>query len=260
MEMAELTVWPVMMSKGAMVDKSTLTHGMNQGVMTEIACVYYVIKGGAETVVVDTGLGDPEWSKKYHARKPVSPAAPRPQYQDLPTGLKKLGLHPDDIPIVICTHLHWDHCFNNDLFKKAKIVVQREEMRYAIAPLPEHALFYESQLIKMRPPWLKAIENIEMIEGDMEIIPGIDVVTVPGHTPGSQGVNVKTAKGNYFIASDFCPLFENWEGSPPLLKHIASPIHVNLEDYYRSFKKVEAFADFVLPGHDVKVLERECYP
>ncbi len=260
MKMSDLTIWPVMMSRSGGVDKSTLTHGMNQGVMTEIACVVYVIKGAAETIVVDTGLGDPEWSKKYHVPKSHHRAVGRREYQDLPTGLKKLGLHPDDIHIVVCTHLHWDHCFNNDLFKNAKILVQREEIRYAIAPLPMHALFYESQLIGMRPPWLKAIEKIEVIEGDMEILPGIDIVTVPGHSPGSQGVNVKTARGNYFIASDFCPLFENWEGSPPLLKHIVSPIHIDLEDYYRSFRKVEKFADFVLPGHDSKVLERECYP
>jgi glyoxylase-like metal-dependent hydrolase (beta-lactamase superfamily II) len=174
-------------------------------------------------------------------------------------GLKKIGLHPDDVDIVICTHLHWDHCFNNDQFKNARIIVQKDEIRYAIAPLPMHALFYESQLIKMRPPWLKAIENTEVIEGDMEISPGIDIVKIPGHTPGFQGVNVKTAKGNYFIVGDFCPLFENWEGAPPL-KHIVSPIHVNLEDYYDSFKKVEKMADVVLPGHDIKVFEKKCYP
>jgi glyoxylase-like metal-dependent hydrolase (beta-lactamase superfamily II) len=111
----------------------------------------------------------------------------------------------------------------------------------------------------MRPPWLRALENIDIIEGDLEIAPGINIVKIPGHTPGFQGVNVTTAKGNYFIASDFCPMFENWEGSPPL-KHIVSPVHVNLEDYYDSFTKVEKISDFVLPGHDMKVFEKKCYP
>ncbi len=251
--MSELTIWPIKMGEGRGTDKSGLTHGMNQGVKIDLAYIVYVIKGGEETIVVDTGLGGPEWARKYHDRQLY-------EHQDLAGGLKKLGLHPDDIRIVVCTHLHWDHCFNNDLFKNARIIVQAEEARYAIAPLPMHAVFYESQLINMRPPWLKAIEKTETIEGDMEIFPGIDIVAIPGHTPGGQGVNVKTSKGNYFIASDFCPLFENWEGSPPLLKHIVSPIHVNLEDYYRSFKKVEKFADFVLPGHDIKVFEKEWYP
>ncbi|MCX5908389.1 MAG: N-acyl homoserine lactonase family protein, partial [Deltaproteobacteria bacterium] len=195
---------------------------------------------------------NPEWCTKYHGYN-------LSRYQSVEEGLKKVGLHPDEIDIVICTHLHWDHCFNNDQFKNARIIVQRDEIRYAVTPLPMHALYYESQLIKMRPPWLKAIERIELIEGDREICPGVTVIKIPGHTPGFQGVNVKTAKGNYFIAGDFCPLFENWVGSPTL-KHIVSPIHLNLEDYFASFAMVEEIADFVLPGHDPKVFEKEFYP
>jgi N-acyl homoserine lactone hydrolase len=249
---SELTIWPIKMGVVPGCDKSTSTHGMNQGVKIDTAVIVYVIKGAKENIIVDTGMGNPEWSEKYHHIKIL-------QYQDLAVGLKTLGLHPDDMDIVIGTHLHWDHCFNFDLFKRARILVQKDEIRYAIAPLPMHALFYESQLIKMRPPWLKAIEKIELVEWDMEISPGIDILKIPGHTPGFQGVNVRTAKGNYLIASDLCPLFENWEGVPPL-KHIVSPIHVNLEEYYDSFKKVEKMGDFVLPGHDVKVFEKKCYP
>ena len=250
--MVEWTIWPIRMGLVKAGDKSGLTHGMNQGVMIDTCVIVYVIKGAGESIVVDTGMGDPDWSEKYHHKKPED-------YQDLPAGLEKIGVNPDNVHTVICTHLHWDHCFNNDLFKNARILVQKDEIRYAIAPLPLHALFYESQLIGMRPPWLKALEKIELIEGDKEVAPGIDIVKIPGHTPGFQGVNVKTRKGSYFIASDFCPLFENWEGAG-FHRHIASPIHVNLDDYYRSFEKVEKIAGFVLPGHDVKVFGRERYP
>lgn len=138
--------------------------------------------------------------------------------------VKKIELKPDNIDIVVCTHLHWDHCYNNDLFKNAKIIVQEDEIRYAIAPLPKHALFYGSQLPKMRPPWLKAIEKIELIDGDMEIPPGFRIVKIPSHALGSQDVNVKTAKWNYFIAGDFCPLFENWVANPSLIHIILSCI------------------------------------
>ena len=250
--MSPITIWPVNAGVLPNVDKSLFTHGMNQGVKVDVASIVYVIKGAKENIIVDSGISDPEWAEKYHHYTVV-------RNQDLVEGLKKVDLNPDEVDIVICTHLHWDHCFNNDQFKNARIMVQKDEIRYAIAPLPMHALIYESQLIKMRPPWLKAIENIEIIDGDMEISPGIDIVKIPGHTPGFQGVNVKTVKGNYLIASDFCPLFDNWEGAPPL-KHIVSPIHVDLEDYYDSFEKVEKIADFVLPGHDPKVFEKEFYP
>jgi glyoxylase-like metal-dependent hydrolase (beta-lactamase superfamily II) len=252
-EMSDFSIWPIQVGFHPGADKSRLTHGMNQGVRIDAAIIVYAIKGAKQNIIVDTGCGDPEWTEKYHRYKIV-------QDQDLAGGLKEIGFNPKDIDIVICTHLHWDHCFNNDLFTNAKIIVQRDEIRYAIAPLPMHAIFYESQLVNMSPPWLKALDRIELIEGDMEICPGIDIVKIPSHTPGFQGVNVKTANGNYFIGSDFCPLFENWEGQGPLLKHIVSPIHVNLEDYYDSFAKVEKIADFVLPGHDIKVFEKKCYP
>jgi N-acyl homoserine lactone hydrolase len=250
--MAEWTIRPIRMGVVQGSDKSGLTHGMNQGVMIDTCVIVYVIENGSESIIVDTGMGDSDWSEKYHHKQVQD-------YQDLTTGLQKIGVNPDNVRTVVCTHLHWDHCFNNDLFKNAKILVQKDEIRYAIAPLPLHALFYESQLIGMRPPWLKAMERIELIEGDKEVAPGIDIVKIPSHSPGFQGVNVKTRKGNYFIASDFCPLFENWEGAG-FHRHIISPIHVNLDDYYRSFEKVEKIADVVLPGHDVKVFERECYP
>jgi len=250
--MSELTIWPVRKGVISGIDKSHFTHGINQGVKVDAASIVYVIKGAKENIIVDSGVSDPEWAEKYHHYKVI-------QNQDLAEGLKKVELHCDEVDVVICTHLHWDHCFNNDQFKNARIIVQKDEIRYAIDPLPMHALIYESQLIKMRPPWLKAIENIEIIDGDMEISPGIDIIKIPGHTPGFQGVNVKTVKGNYLIASDFCPLFDNWEGAPPL-KHIVSPIHVDLKDYYDSFEKVEKIADFVLPGHDPKVFEKKYYP
>jgi len=250
--MPELTIWPIMSGEMSGVEKSHFTHGMNQGVKVMGAIIFYAIKGAEENILVDSGGSDPVWAEKYHGHK-------LSRYQTVEEGLKKAGLHPDEIGTVICTHLHWDHCFNNDHFRNARILVQKDEIKYAVAPLKIHAVYYESQLIKMRPPWLKAIERIELIDGDREICPGISVIKIPGHTPGFQGVNVRTAKGNYFIASDFCPFFDNWAGSP-VLKHVPSPIHVNLEDYFNSFEKVDGFADFVLPGHDPKVFEKESYP
>ncbi|UCE51173.1 MAG: hypothetical protein JSV31_18135 [Desulfobacterales bacterium] len=81
---------------------------------------------------------------------------------------------------------------------------------------------------------------------------------LPGHTPGFQGVHVKTKNGNYLIAGNLCPLFENW---PNLDKQQVPPgIHVNLIDCYDSFLKVRAFADFILPGHGPRVLEQDSYP
>ena len=110
----------------------------------------------------------------------------------------------------------------------------------------------------MSPPWLNDIKRLEVIQGTRQIFEGLQIMKIPSHSPGFQGVSVKTKKGDYFIGGDFCPLFENWKRE--WRNCIPSGIHVNLTDYYQSFKYIETIAEFVLPGHDFKVLDQECYP
>jgi N-acyl homoserine lactone hydrolase len=246
------TIWPISVGTIKQVEKSNLTYGHNQGEKLTICSVMYLLKGGQEMILVDSGMSDPDWAGKYH--HPSS----RHTSENPITALSRLGVAPEEITKLVCTHLHWDHCFNNSLFTKARIIVQKDEIQYALFPVPIHALYYEAFSIGMTPSWLKDIGRFEIVDGDLEISPGISVVKIPSHTPGFQGVNVKSRKGNYFIGSDFCPLFENWSGRDK--EPVPSGIYVNLIDYYDSFKKVNRFVDFILPGHDRKVLEHECYP
>lgn len=250
--MDKWTIWPISVGTIGKVEKSNLTYGSNQGVKIDVCSLMYLLKGGPELVLVDTGMSDPGWAGKYH--HPSS----RDESQEPLNALAKLGVSPDEISTVICTHLHWDHCFNNSLFTKARIIVQKDEIQYALFPLPIHCVYYEAFSIGMTPSWLKDIGRFEIVDGNREIVAGISVVKLPGHTIGFQGVSVKTRKGNYLIGSDFLPLFENWPNKNE--DPIPSGIHVNLFDYYDSFKKVKEFAGSILPGHDIKVLEQECYP
>jgi glyoxylase-like metal-dependent hydrolase (beta-lactamase superfamily II) len=110
----------------------------------------------------------------------------------------------------------------------------------------------------MTPPWIKALVRIDIVEGELEIERGISLVPLPGHTPGFQGVLVELQSGRCLIAGDICPLFENWEGNEQSM-NIPPGIHLNLRDCYDSFRKMESIADMVLPGHDLRVLEKEVY-
>lgn len=246
------TIWPICVGTMSEIEKSNCTFARNFGEKLDTCSVIYLVRRGDEMILVDTGMSEPVWATKYH-----HPAL-RNGSQEPITALAKLGVAPEDISIVILTHLHWDHCFNNSLFPKARFIVQKEEIPYALFPLPVHALYYEAFSIGMTPPWLKDICRFEVVDGDREIVSGVSVVKLPSHTPGFHGVNVNTQKGNYLIGGDFCPLFENWPGKNK--EPIPSGIHVNLVDYYESFKKVNTFVDFILPGHDLKILEQECYP
>src|SRR5262249_42586222 len=66
------------------------------------------------------------------------------------------------------------------------------------------------------PRWMPVFDRMQVVDGDVELLPGLDLVCLPGHTPGMQGVSVATAGGAYLIAGDAVPLYENWEGDAHL--------------------------------------------
>jgi N-acyl homoserine lactone hydrolase len=246
------TIWPINVGTIKDVEKSNLTYGVDHGVKIDVSSVIYVIQGERDLVVVDTGMSNVEWATKHHH------TCERKAFQEPLQALLNAGFNPEEVTMVILTHLHWDHCSNNGLFKNARFFVQKEEVNYALFPLPLHGVYYESPIIGMTPPWLGALDRFEILESDKEILDGISILKIPSHSPGFQGVKVETKKGRYFIGGDFCPLFENWKDKSG--NFVPSGIHVNLEDYYKSFNLVKNQADFVLPGHDPKIFDQVCYP
>ncbi len=251
--MEQYTIIPIKVGEFQAIEKSNLTYQIDCGRKLVAPIIMYLVKGRDKVLLVDSGGSDEAWAAKYHhglKRGPeMEPAA----------ALKKLGVNIEDLDLVVNTHLHWDHCFNNALFTKAKIYVQKREMEYAISPLPPHWVYYESYQLGKRPRWLDSIERMVAVEGDRNLLPGLDLVTIPGHTPGMQGVLVNTSDGRYLIASDCLGLFENWTGSG-IHKHVPSGIHYNLADYYKTFEKMETICDHVLPGHEPLVFEHAEYP
>ena len=100
------------------------------------------------------------------------------------------------------------------------------------------------------------LDKITAIDGDYKVEEDIEAVFIPSHSPGFQGVRVRTAVGNYFICGDAVGLYECWEAMP----HIPSGIFNNLEDYYKSMRRIENEADYILPGHDPAVFSKAYYP
>jgi len=217
----------------------------------ESPIVIWYIEGASSKILVDTGGSHPqtEISKKY--RYPYT----RTLEQEPVNALKSIGVSVDDIDIVINTHLHWDHCYNNHLFKNATFVVQKKELEFAIAPIPTQENVYESIALGMTPPWF-ATKRWEVVDGDEEIAPGVSVIFTPGHTKGIQSVLVATEQGPYLIAGDTIPLFENWKG-----KHsVPNGIHVDLEVYFQTLRKIYDLNAVVLPGHDTAIFNSAVYP
>jgi glyoxylase-like metal-dependent hydrolase (beta-lactamase superfamily II) len=138
--------------------------------------------------------------------------------------------------------------------------LQEKELLYAMRPLPPDEKFYEAAALGFSPPWMKDLPRFTLVNGDYSLLPGLDLVFLPGHTPGFQGVLVQTRKGGYMIAGDCLGLRENWPESADFRKAIPSGLYYSLSDYYASFEKIARLCDDILPGHDAKVFEQTKYP
>lgn len=237
---------PVFHGKFYNFDKSIFTYKKDAGVKITVPLVSYLIEGDGLCILVDTGPPDPELAKGMTHRC-VEEAT------FLKEELGKMGVVPEQIDFLVLTHLHWDHSYNLELFPDIPIYVQKRELQYAVAPLPSDNVPYCYDPRNGKPSWFTGFQQMKVVDGDCNVAPGIRLILLPGHTPGIQGVLVDTVEGKYLIASDTYPLFENYEAMSP------SGIHVDLKEWFASYEKTKEICDFILPGHDMKILDRSVY-
>ncbi len=208
----------------------------------DVPVIAWYIEGSDKKILVDTGGGDP-------LRAPAC-AAPykRAPDQTLERALGKIGVTCEDVDIVVLTHLHWDHCGDNDLFPKATMIIQSEELESARSPFPVTARGYNR----------KMVDEIDytVVSGDQTIANGVKVIYAPGHSFGFQEVLVENGSRKILIAGDTISFFKNLEQDPPLI----SGSYVDLNAYYKSLEKMARLnADVILPGHDCCVFEKQFY-
>ncbi len=228
--------------------KPTVTYMRGWGETWSPELLMFLIEGGETPILVDTGPLDAAHAREFHnyelEQKPGESAM---------EALAAAGVDPDEVGIVINTHLHWDHCMNNKEFPNARFIVQQIELRYALEPLEWGRVGME-KIPGRTPAWYDVWHRIETVDGDVPVAPGVSTVFLPGHTPGSQGVLVEADGGRYLIAGDCVPLYENWNGDEAA-KHIPDGLYTDLAAYAESFKKIEALDCVVIPSHDKAVLE-----
>lgn len=231
------------------VDKSILTAHMNYGTKVEVPSIIWLIEGGPELVLVDTSFGPPQLMKQWHW--PVR----RTPEQEITNALAKIGISPLEIGIVVISHLHWDHCWNLNLFAKSKIIVQKSELQYALNPLDFHAWAFDSPSTGRKADWHQA--HFTVVDGDHELFDGLRLLLTPSHTYGDQSVLVDQ---KYLITPDLVPLYENWHGNR-LMKHIPPPYY-DAKAIATSLERVEKLVDSgvtLLPSHDFNVLRKQYY-
>jgi glyoxylase-like metal-dependent hydrolase (beta-lactamase superfamily II) len=180
------------------LDKSFLVFGKYQGTKYNAALKPLLIRTEKEKILVDTGIGTlPANYAKFHE-------VIRGREEELRYSLKKAGLEPRDITLVVNTHLHFDHCGNNALFNKAKFLEQTEEVRYAFFPDRFMRVSYLREFFDLEAEFLP-------LKGRYTIEDGVEILPTPGHTIGHQSVVVKWKDRNIVYAGDAAPLPENIE-------------------------------------------------
>lgn len=231
------------------VDKSFMTYFTDPGVPITIPTISFFIEGGEKNILVDTGASA-EIIKK-HWPGPVS------DVQSFEEALAKLDRKPEDIDIIIQTHLHFYHAGNNSKCKNAKVIIQEEELRFALAPHPLFAPNYDLELIKG--------VSFYPVKGDTEIVDGIKVISTPGHSPGTQSVAVETAEGTAIITG-FCCIQKNFEIEPELQEMIPSwlvltpGIHTDSLAAFDSAHKIKGMADILIPCHEPSLMQMNAIP
>lgn len=193
-----------------------------------------------QSVLIDAGPSEyDELAKKYHSR------FKRTAEQSLEHQLGLYGVALKDISHLILTHLHWDHAWGATKLPNAAIYVQREEMRKAITPPRAFVSGYDLHIKEIPPFFCQFYHQIKFVDGDANILGGISVLSLPGHTSGSQGVLVETEKGRCVFTGDLFYCGDNWE------KRMPPGVFENINDYEHSFKKLEQLKDCkIIPGHD----------
>ena len=101
----------------------------------------WLIEGEGKVILIDTGLGDCDEIMSMQNNYGIDYIATKSKDEEIVTALGTKGLTPADIDIVVLTHLHFDHIGNNELFSKARFIVQEDEVPFLISP-PPFATFY----------------------------------------------------------------------------------------------------------------------
>jgi N-acyl homoserine lactone hydrolase len=172
---------------------------MQVGVMPEydipIVC-YLVQTDDGKNILIDTGIPEilPEDDHEFENGR------------DVIQQLADIGLKPDDIDTVISTHYDGDHAGRHAAFTKAQYIVQRVHHLDA-ATNPRFAA--------VRAQWDQPMERIRLVDGDTELLPGLELIETSGHVPGHQSVLLRLPKmGAILLTIDAVPFADGFTRNP----------------------------------------------
>ncbi|WP_353684098.1 N-acyl homoserine lactonase family protein [Thermodesulfovibrio sp. 3907-1M] len=231
-------------------DKGMMTYQHDYGKPFVIPIFSWLIEGSDKNILIDTGELSPRTSVEIE--QTIG------KVYKFEEGLAKYGLQPEDIDIVLHTHLHNDHCENDSKCVNATFYVHEKELKQIHNPHPLDFRYNEDFITE-----IESNGQIIKLKEDTEVLPGIKMIHTPAHTPGGMSVLINTEKGDVLITG-FCIIEENLNPPPKILgmgmEVIPPGTLINSYEAYDIVLKVKEMAQMVIPLHEPKYAFIETIP
>ncbi len=174
--------------------------------------------------------------------------------QNLEIQLAHCGVRVEDIHTVILSHMHFDHTGNLSLFRHAEVYAPRADFMAAQTAVrvnsdpAAHGGYLKNDMDVV-------VKQYHLVDEDFELLPGLEVINLPGHTPGLLGLVIHLANsGTMIFPMD--AVYTNEIYGPPAK---ASGLLENRPEYFRSIEKVrylqKKYAAAVIPAHDWELFQ-----
>lgn len=216
-------------------------EGFGENVRVE--ALAWLIEDGVDAVLVDTGVGgiqtrpdlpQEQWPHEGETWRPLAE-------HGILGALAEHGLAPSDVEHVVLTHFHFDHSGNLPLFDRATVHVSERGIDHSRTATHRLDARYPADVLA----WMQREQDVQVrrVGAESEVLPGIVVRRLGGHTPCSQGVVVDSDRGPLVLAGDVLPLFENLDDDRP------TGNYHHLAELVAASRSARSWGT-VLPSHD----------
>jgi glyoxylase-like metal-dependent hydrolase (beta-lactamase superfamily II) len=233
------------------LESSFLVLARNMGIRTRAKTWGYLLIGGDDPILVDTGAMNAEIMERLGMTGFIT------EEQKLENQLAKHGVEMGDVRWVMHTHHHIDHAGQDDRFPKATVITNRRELEYSVSGImggqypPEYVKHHVDRL---HTPGALRLLDVEL-SGPDEVFPGIVCESAGGHTEGSMNILVETAEGTACICGDVIydiqhqivePIYQVLDYEPQSTGNQGT----SKREERAAIKKALNSGTFVLPLHD----------
>ncbi len=229
-------------------DSPMVLYQTDMGKKTTLFYYFLCLKNKDRVIMLDTGISQAEMA--------IRGVKDTPSREEL---LSRINVNPRDVEAIILTHLHSDHFTSPEIYPNCIFYVQRKEFAFWSEDVQRFPVIFSPPFLNGKPgveigalQKLNLQKRVRFLDGDTEVYPGISTIWCGAHSPGSQMVNVQTARGSVLCCADFLDVYRNFEELIPV------GVLTSVVEWMTSVTKIENLhlpKESIIPGHDPTILK-----